>query len=561
MNIYTVACVVLFLLLALISGETTLYGDDFLYGTYFLGGLKNFFEMSIEHYMQMNGRSFVHFCLEIVLIFKDRLFCIVIPAMVAAVFVLLGKILKQEQGTVDFSKYSAYCIMGTMCLSPDVLREGMLWMSGAFNYIFPVIFSLSGFYFLLKIYSGEKIKPVYLLTAFLCGATTEQCAVMGICQYVLFTFFEYVHKKNFEKRSLPFFFCMILGFLTLIASPGTVSRIDTETSNALLGITDRLDMLYTLALDKSGTAPVFLLFQAMLTVTVGKKNKKLLFIGFLILSVELVLCFFELYLLCGVLLTVALMYFAFFIMIRHKKHICGVLMLSSLLSIGMLVMSTSFGARNLMPSLLILIGVESYWMSFAIKERHCKPIFLTAMLLSMIVFYPTLHGYIKNREIINENINSLSRKDGEIYYNVDINSKYAYNQFYVDSFYYEGIKKIYGVAPEEKIFITGKDFAQMYCNGVHCESPIYVKDGTEYYPMRGVTEAFGGSVEWNDEAKETIISLNGREIKFDGSFFYDGERMLGSDDYRLVDFKYGNMFMSNVYLNKEAYSHIFKIDL
>ena len=98
-NCIFAACLIL---PAVISACTTLYGDDLIYGTYFCGGMKNFFRLTADHYMRLNGRIFVHFALELLLIFRDRLLFIAVPAMIYAVFFVMSKLLhiSKNQKTV-----------------------------------------------------------------------------------------------------------------------------------------------------------------------------------------------------------------------------------------------------------------------------------------------------------------------------------------------------------------------------------------------------------------------------------------------------------------------------
>ena len=78
--------------LLIVSKCTTLYGDDFIYATYFSEGFSGFIQKTINHYTQMNGRALVHFILELILIFKDKLFIIVIPLLLTLTFFIYGKI-------------------------------------------------------------------------------------------------------------------------------------------------------------------------------------------------------------------------------------------------------------------------------------------------------------------------------------------------------------------------------------------------------------------------------------------------------------------------------------
>ena len=74
--------VVSLILLVMLGAFTTLYSDDFVYGTYLLDGPAGFIRKNAEHYQNVNGRAFIHLVLEGILYWKDTLFRFVLPLMI-----------------------------------------------------------------------------------------------------------------------------------------------------------------------------------------------------------------------------------------------------------------------------------------------------------------------------------------------------------------------------------------------------------------------------------------------------------------------------------------------
>lgn len=550
-NCIFAACLIL---PAVISACTTLYGDDLIYGTYFCGGIKNFFRLTADHYMRLNGRIFVHFALELLLIFRDRLLFIAIPAMIYAVFFVMSKLLhiSKKQKTVFYS----YGLMGIMCLSPYILREGMLWMAGAFNYIFPVSFALAAFYSVIKAYK-KPLHPLIYPFVFLCGATTEQCAVIAISSSILYIIYEYVSEKKIKKEAVFLVIAMLLGLMTVMLAPGTVIRVGKESPEQASDLLTRFETLYQMPMSDIGILWVYLFFELIFGIALFKTNKPSAYAGFAGILAESILAYTGYFLAGGIILTLILLLYA--AALFKKMPIYAILLLSALTSLGMLFLSSTFGLRNYMPSILILLGLCAGLLSEHIKNKAALPI---SFLSACICFSPTLLGYAQNRKIINKNIHSL-RHDEVIRYDVDINPKYGYYQFYADSFYLDGIKIIYGLDKSAEIHITGKDFKDLYINGNLTENPVYLKDGISYYPMRNVITAYGGTVDYDSEKNVTLININGKTIIFDAAskLFIKDDVPINADNYRLYDTKYGNMFNSNVYLTKEAFRDIFEIQL
>ena len=549
------------LLLVIICAMTTLYGDDFIYAVYFYDGLGGFFKKTYEHYTQMNGRAFIHFVLELILIFKDKLFFVVLPAMVTGVFYVFYRNNKTDKNAALFF---SLCYMGLMLVAVKVLREGMLWMSGAVNYIFPVIFAVSGFYAFIKQIGDNRFNVFYLVFFFLCGQSTEQCSVIIISSIILYILTDIKLIKKLTKINIIYFICIFAGFLSVVLSPGTSVRMGTEAGKRL-GFFESFNELFTMAFGEIGILWVFIAALILLEISCGIKkavNFKILCAACAVTALLSLMGFYSaagwIYVLCAVVSAASNI-----IKNNNRKH-C-ILFLSALLSIAIMAFTASYGYRNFMPAILIMICIIASVISDIIKDRGIfarNIILIACFAVSMISFVPKLSGYISNRIIINENISSVRSADKDVYYNVDLKADYSYNQFFVDSFYEENYRRIYKVPDDTKIHLKGKDFTDLYCNGVFCERPVYEKEGEKYYPLRDVAEAYGGELSYNKENKLTLIRINDTVMEFDkeNGLFYAGDNIYNAYDYLLEDFKYGNFFNSHTYLNESGFMDLFGIE-
>lgn len=537
----------------IVSRCTTLYGDDFIYATYFSDGFSEFISKTINHYNQMNGRALVHFILELILIFKDKFFVVFIPLFLILTFYLYSKICQKEKA-IELTTIS---LMLLMCLSPAILREGILWMAGYMNYVLPTLLAFLSLY-LLK---NDKTKPIYLILAFICGATTEQGGAMAVSSMVIYIFASLIKKESISKKSflLPLF--AFLGYLTVVLSPATSGRTTLEATETV-SLIKRFENLFYIAFSKDGATWLFELTLLLISAKLYKREKAMSIAGFIAMAVSIVAYFYQAYIICGLAVTLAFLYIGFSLLFKGLYIEQVSIGLSGLLSAGMLLLSTTFGFRNLIPLYLTLICLSvNIFLSYVPKDTYTKTIAaLLVFAISLICGLPTVKGYMNNRKIVNQNISAVSNEDEGFYYNVDLIPEYSYNQFITDNFYRDAYRKIYDVNEETKIFLKGKDFTDLRINGVHLEYPMYTEDKKNFFPLRDVIEAYGGELSYNIETKEIIIEINEKKVSYkrDEMKFSDGTDAVGHTPETR---KYGKMFDETNYFTSEIFLKVFDISI
>ncbi len=541
--------------LLIVSKCTTLYGDDFIYATYFSDGFSEFISKSVNHYTQMNGRALVHFILELILIFKDNLFVIVIPLFLILSFFLYGKIcLKGEYKKIEFVTLS---LMLIMCLSSSVLREGILWMAGYLNYVLPTLLAFLSLY-LLK---NNKANPFYLILAFICGATTEQGGAMAVSSMVLYIVASLIKKEKISKWAylLPLF--AFSGYLTVILSPATSGRTALEATETV-PILKRFENLFYIAFSKEGATWLFELTLLLISAKLYKKQKTLSLIGFIAALISTVAYFYKAYIICGLAVTIAFLVIGFTLLFKGVYKEQASIGLSALLSAGMLLLSTTFGFRNLIPLYIALICLSvNIFISYLPKDAYVKSVAtLLVFAISLICSLPTINGYIFNRKIIDQNISAVSNDDEGFYYNVDLNPDYSYNQFVTDNYYRDAFRKIYDVDKDTKIFLKGRDFTDLRIMGEHLEYPMYTEDKKNFFPLKDVIKAYGGEISYDNETKEIIININGKTVGYnrDKMKFSDGTDAVGHTPETR---KYGKMFDETNYFTSEIFLKVFGINI
>ena len=293
--IVTILCAAV---LSLTAAASTLYGDDFNYALYFRGGLRNFRNLTVSHYLSVNGRAVVHLLLELVLIPEDRLFFAVIPLMIFAVYFFAARALKTENKLLFLS----LGLSGTLFLPWTALREGVFWMSGAVNYIYPTAMAFAGFYVYRKAVE-DKISVPTIPVLLLAGASTEQGGAAAIIAALLFTLARVRDRKKLLRCGVMLFF-LILGYATVMLSPATFGRAAEVTEQ--LGMFDRLKNVYQYSVGKDSAFLVFEGTLVLLAVDGFRRNRVFPAILGLAAVPAIVLWFLGRYALTGIILTLAL---------------------------------------------------------------------------------------------------------------------------------------------------------------------------------------------------------------------------------------------------------------
>lgn len=550
--------------LVIIGKCTTLYGDDFIYATYFLDGIENFFKMTYEHYMKMNGRALVHFLLEVILIFKDKLFFIVIPLLLTSVFVLYCKTDTFGERHNAFL-YTALAILCTLSLSSDILREGLFWMSGAMNYVFPTFLALVAFLLEKKSVYTERFTPLYALIMFFCGASTEQGGAIAASFCILYIISQYINNKKASKTALILPLFIILGYMTVILSPSTSARTAAEAADNAIPLIKRLDNLFYISLGNGGALWVFELNLIMYALRFRKTFKPISLIACASVIASIVLSIYNLTMISGLFILSAYLYICAVLFFKEEYSDKAIVTFSAIVSVGMLIFSTTFGYRNIFPCLLLLVCVSVKLFLECLPKQPYRQVlsYLLVLFITASRIYPLAVGYAANRRLIDENLASVSNNGDGFYYNVDINPKYGYNQFISDNYYRTSFKKIYNINDTTKIYIKGKDFTNLTLNGIHLEYPMYTEKSTDYFPLRNVIEAYGGKIEFNEERNITVIDINDKKVYYDNKtkrFTFD-ENIVDASTLCAQNKKYGRFFEFNQYFTKDIYESVFSISL
>ena len=199
--------------------------DDAMYAGFTQHGLKHFIDKNIWHYISFNGRFFVHFIMQLVVVFEEHLYAILFPLFIATSTFLFSGIAKPDWSIPK--RLLASSLVLILFLGLDfVTITYVMWIAGGFNYVFP-LFIISIFYFLFLKYRNKEKSLLWLLPfSFICGAATEQYGMYTIGLIVMTYFVDFLENKKIDKKVFAYLVTSIAGLLTVLLSPSTLDRID-----------------------------------------------------------------------------------------------------------------------------------------------------------------------------------------------------------------------------------------------------------------------------------------------------------------------------------------------
>ena len=212
-----------------------LAGDDFIYGIFGKDGISTFINNHINHYRVVNGRAIVHFMVTIFLLFDIHLWRIVNPILIGILIVLISKITSNTKE--EFKRGVILGIILISIISIDISRETIFWLDGSFNYFYPMILFLLNIYLFKNMLDKEKKYILTPLVGFLSGATVEQAGLMTIGVLFLIIIDRVIIKKRkIPKIAYVNFIATIIGYLTVVLSPGNRVRASKNSVNIFYNI-------------------------------------------------------------------------------------------------------------------------------------------------------------------------------------------------------------------------------------------------------------------------------------------------------------------------------------
>lgn len=209
------------------------YGDDFFYARFTKVDFNYFISRHIDHYMRANGRAIVHLLVTLFLGLNIHIWQIVNSMMLGGI-VLFGT--KSIEGKASINQqsnsanYSAFIMAVSIAfLDINMTRQSVYWLTGSFNYVYPILMLLVYWYLLSRKDHLQKSGWCLPVMAFLSAATVEQVSLMSFGLTLLMIIEQRVIRKQKPHRIL--ILCLIaatLGMVSVVLAPSVFLRASIE---------------------------------------------------------------------------------------------------------------------------------------------------------------------------------------------------------------------------------------------------------------------------------------------------------------------------------------------
>ena len=205
------------------------YGDDFFYARFMSEDLRYFIQRHKEHYYLANGRVIVHILVTFFLGINRYFWCCINSFMLAGITYFGAKIssdkVKKKEGIC------AAIIIGTsiLCLDPMITRQSVYWLTGSFNYVYPMFLLLFYWYLLLRDIEKQRSRWVLPVLAFLSAATVEQGSLMTVgLTFLTLVELRWIQGKKINRVINITFITACVGMLTVLMAPAVLHRAAVE---------------------------------------------------------------------------------------------------------------------------------------------------------------------------------------------------------------------------------------------------------------------------------------------------------------------------------------------
>lgn len=527
-----------------------LYVDDYNYGTFLSEGFRSFVDKNIDHYINMNGRVMVHLLVQMVTHYGTTIFPVVAILVVTALAVVLAMLGDIPLKSREFVLFDALFVSLILAIQVVTLREGLLWISAFFNYVFPMLaIALLLFYF-KECYRDGKIY-FFGIPVFFCVATTEQCGAVAFLMVVACLIYYKWMKKITLKLELAPLVAAILGYLTFLLAPSTFSRFNMAT-DGMGGLMEHIAgwciwIQECMGLLVEGNLHlVLLLLLAMVFFfhhVLPQRGLQWASGGMIFLlmgswifawSAGALVALFLLLAgyLCLAGLYIGLQYNLFY----------GLLLLGGVGSLAVPMVSNTLEPRVTLPLLLALIGVTCLMLVKVAPQRawrsNALPLDLIVV-LCLAAVYPVLQGYTYNHQLEETNIAQIEagKETGLILYSIDHDQEYGHSQMYTDGWIYTKFLDYYEIEAQTEVRLVSEIHPAVVVGGEILSSPAILEEGIAHFPLRAIVETLGGACDWSRQGTE--ITVGEYRYLLDDHIFYDldsGAKVMDAQDYAVSNY-------------------------
>ncbi|MDR2420950.1 MAG: DUF6056 family protein [Oscillospiraceae bacterium] len=202
--------------------DVTLYGDDYYYLSIPFTSARDFFAAHAGNYMRDNGRFIVHVLASLFLRADLCVWRVFLSAEIGAAVFLICRV-----AGASCAARCAVALAGVTLIGIDVGRESVFWLTGSFNYVYPVVMALLYWHLLKRGEEGRGPRFLIPVAGFLAAASVEQAAIMTVTVTAAESF---GHRRAGRGRlSAAVIASVALGAVSVLFAPGQFRRLSVTT--------------------------------------------------------------------------------------------------------------------------------------------------------------------------------------------------------------------------------------------------------------------------------------------------------------------------------------------
>ena len=477
-----------------------IYVDDVMYANLMQNGLSYLFEQIKWHYINFNGRTWIHTFLSFLLLFKQHLYALIIPIAIFVSSYLLSTLAKPTFKYYEKLFISGFSVFLFWGIPQQFHTKTTFWMAGGINYIFPLL-SVSLIYFIYhKARNNKKYIIPLIVLCCLSGATTEQYGMFMIGLIILSAFFDILNKeKQYWKINVLSLISTVIGYLTLFLSPGVSNKIENAKNNMAAG--NFIDKFIANNVNLSAVVSVFVIpVIVLLFALVGiNKKYKLLLIGIPVSLITLLLILFGQYLIASILFLLYMGLVSFVFLKDKDTRELGKLTVCGYGTFFMMTVNPE-GVRMCLPFLITtIIVIAILYIDILLEYKNIKTfvIFLCLPLLVSTLNYNTINidATIIKEDFLSPVYNEFSNAKNNHKINLDFD-KMLRECEYNDIRYFSGLeitlmkemkwyKEYFDIPDDISYQFYGEKYnlSNVKYNGDSYILPIINKDEKVYVPI------------------------------------------------------------------------------
>lgn len=223
------------------------FGDDFSYLKWTKLSAVEYLERVGKHYIYTNGRTIVHVLDSLFLKLNPIFWAIFNSLMLVGICYFAAKIIVRKN---ENKMPLAFSVMFFFVSILDILvtRQSVYWITGSFNYVYPICMFFIYWYYLIKIDESKKNFICAIIFGILGSASVEQMGMMtfGITVLTMLSKVKSIKeitkkdgiKELFQKNKRIVWMLIItfVGLASVLLAPGQFVRINQESKYSRLYI-------------------------------------------------------------------------------------------------------------------------------------------------------------------------------------------------------------------------------------------------------------------------------------------------------------------------------------